>query len=87
MATSFEGWLSSWGQTWDRISDPNAMYGSASITITATGTLTSSTTTQRGGGKAKRRKQQYEVDRFSDWPTQPETTESDDEDCLMLLMI
>lgn len=40
MATSFNGWGSSWGQTWDRISDPNAMYGSASIVVSATGTLT-----------------------------------------------
>lgn len=39
MAASFNGWGSSWGQTWDRISDPNAMYGSASITISATGTM------------------------------------------------
>lgn len=39
MASSFQGWGSSWAQTWDRISDPNAMYGSASIAISATGTL------------------------------------------------
>jgi len=37
MASSFKGWGNSWAQTWDRISDPNAMYGSASITFTATG--------------------------------------------------
>lgn len=40
MASSFKGWGNSWAQTWDRISDPNAMYGNASITFTATGTLT-----------------------------------------------
>lgn len=40
MASSFKGWGSSWAQTWDRVSNPNAMYGSASITITATGLLT-----------------------------------------------
>lgn len=40
MASSFKGWGTSWAQTWDRISDPNAMYGSASITFTATGLLT-----------------------------------------------
>lgn len=85
MVASFNGWGTSWAQTWDRISDPSAMYGSAAITISATGTLTSATTTRRGSGKA--RKQRYVVDRFSDWPKQPETTESDDEECLLLMMI
>ena len=43
MASSFNGWGNSWAQTWDRISDPNAMYGSATIRITAAGTLTAVT--------------------------------------------
>lgn len=40
MAKSFKGWGNSWGQTWERISDPNAMYGSASLTVSASGVLT-----------------------------------------------
>ena len=40
MAASFKGWGESWGATWDRIRDPNAMYGSTSLRITAAGTLT-----------------------------------------------
>lgn len=40
MASSFQGWGSSWAQTWERISNPNAMYGSVTIRITTTGTLT-----------------------------------------------
>jgi hypothetical protein len=45
MASSFQGWGGSWAQTWERISDPNAMYGSASIGISATGTLTAGNAT------------------------------------------
>lgn len=37
MASSFKGWGASWAQTWDRISDPNAMYGSTTIRFVATG--------------------------------------------------
>lgn len=45
MATTFNGWGDSWAQTWTRITDPNAMYGSATIRFTATGTLTGAATT------------------------------------------
>lgn len=36
MASSFRGWGSSWAQTWERVSNPNAMYGSVTIRFTAT---------------------------------------------------
>lgn len=38
---SFNGWGTSWGGSWGPTdTDPNAMAGSASISVTATGTLT-----------------------------------------------
>jgi len=40
MASSFKGWGGSWAQTWDRVTNPNAMYGSATIRMSATGALT-----------------------------------------------
>jgi hypothetical protein len=40
MASSFKGWGTSWANTWERISNPNAMYGSVTIRVTTTGTLT-----------------------------------------------
>jgi hypothetical protein len=40
MATSFKGWLSSWGDSWGTVTvDPNAMYGAVTFTFTATGIL------------------------------------------------
>lgn len=52
MAASFKGWGGSWGQTWDRISDPNAMYGSASFAVSAAGTLTGIGSTNEMQGTA-----------------------------------
>lgn len=40
MATSFEGWLSSWNGWGTQAFDPNAMQGSALMTFSAIGTLT-----------------------------------------------
>lgn len=44
MASSFQGWGTSWAQTWERISNPNAMYGSVTIRVTAAGTLETANT-------------------------------------------
>lgn len=40
MATSFEGWLSSWKGWGTQAFDPNAMQGTASMTFSAIGMLT-----------------------------------------------
>lgn len=40
MSTSFEGWLNSWRGWGNAPFDPNAMTGSASLTVSAIGTLT-----------------------------------------------
>ena len=40
MATSFKGWLSSWGNSWGTTAtDPNAMRGSASFSFSATASV------------------------------------------------
>ena len=39
MPTSFAGWLASWYDSWGAGLDPNAVSGSANITISATGTI------------------------------------------------
>ena len=40
MATSFEGWLASWGDSWGpQVFDPNALSGTANITLFATGSI------------------------------------------------
>lgn len=52
MASSFKGWGSSWAQTWDRISNPNAMYGSVTIRFTATGAASASESTGSISGSA-----------------------------------
>ena len=63
------------------------MRGSASFGFTAAGVLSALASVTRGGGKASRRKQRYEVDRFSDWPVQPKQDTSDDEECLLLMVM
>lgn len=87
MATSFEGWLSSWKGWGTQAFDPNAMQGTALMTFSAIGVLTATGAVKRGSGTASKRKQSYIVDRFSDWPIKPQPRKSDDEECLMLLMI
>lgn len=52
MASSFKGWGTSWAQTWDRISNPNAMYGSVTIQFTATGVASASESTGSISGSA-----------------------------------
>lgn len=53
VTSSFNGWGNSWAQTWDRISDPNAMYGSASMTFMALGSLTSTSAAGKPVGKPR----------------------------------
>ena len=39
MATTFEGWLNSWGSSWGPVTDNGFVRGTATITFSATGVL------------------------------------------------